>query len=139
MNLRPLVIILAGLNLVLMAFLLAGGPQIRSAQAEETLPVLRGRALEIVDAKGRVRASIVIQTPDASYKKPNGKPYPETVMLRLIDANGRPEVKIGASELGGGLGLIGEFDRAHVILEADGSETQLKLSNKDGQEKRIAP
>jgi hypothetical protein len=41
---------------------------------------------------------------------PNGKTVPENVILRLIDANGRPEVKLGASLQGAWLGLIGETD-----------------------------
>src|ERR1700730_12332571 len=48
-------------------------------------PVLRGRALEIVDDQGRVRASIKVQPATMA----NGKPYPENVILRLIDPNGR--------------------------------------------------
>jgi len=78
---------------------------------ESPAPVLRGSSLEIVDDQGRVRASIKIHQADPNYKWPDGKVgYPETVMFRLIDPKGRPEVKLGASVEGAGLGLIGETD-----------------------------
>jgi hypothetical protein len=89
--------------------------------------VIRGRALEIVDDRGRVRASIKVQT------------APEVVMLRLIDPNGRPEVKIGASVNGGGLSLVGESDATQVLLHADGAESSLRLKNEAGREQVIRP
>jgi hypothetical protein len=102
--------------------------------------VLRGRQLEIVDDQGRVRASIKIHPGDPNFKMPNGKTgYPETVMFRLIDPNGRPEVKIGASVQGGGVGLIGETDATHALLEAEGPDTLLKLTNKAGKQQLIKP
>jgi hypothetical protein len=60
--------------------------------------VIRGRALEIVDDRGKVRASITImpEDPKVIWK---GKPYPETVLLRLITADGRPNVKLGAGKM----------------------------------------
>jgi hypothetical protein len=43
------------------------------------LPVLRGRALEIVDDRGRVRASISILPADSTMKMPDGTTgYTET-------------------------------------------------------------
>jgi hypothetical protein len=41
---------------------------------------------------------------------PNGKTHPETVILRWIDPNGRPSVKLEASEHGSALGLGGASD-----------------------------
>ena len=108
----------------------------RSAEAGDAAPVLRGRALEIVDDHGRVRASIKVQPPG---RMPNGEAFPENVILRLIDAEGRPEVKLGGSAQGAGIGLIGATDETHVILEAKGKETWLKLYNGDGQEHVLKP
>jgi hypothetical protein len=54
--------------------------------------------------------------------------------FRLIDRNGRPTVKLGASVEGAGLGLVGATDSTHVILEAEGSESSLKLTNKEGEQ-----
>lgn len=111
-----------------------------AAGAAGPAQVLRGSSLEIVDDQGRVRASIKLQAGDPNYKMPDGKTgYPETVMFRLIDANGRPEVKIGASAEGGGIGLIGETDNTHIVLKADGPATVLKLTNKDGKQQLIKP
>ena len=50
--------------------------QLRPAFAQSELPVLRGRALEIVDAQGRIRASINVLPP---AKSPNGDAQAETV------------------------------------------------------------
>ena len=121
-------------NFVLLSLLLAGG---RPAEAGAKEQVLRGRALEIVDDLGRVRASILVQKPDPKYKKPNGKPYPETVMLRLVDPNGKPNVKLGASVDGAGLGLGGETDPTYIQVIADGPETLVRLTNKDGRVKLV--
>jgi hypothetical protein len=89
-----------------------------------------------VDDEGRRRATITVQ-PGGTL--PNGQPYPGTVMLRLIDANGRPEVKMGASEAGGDLGFVGEFDQTQVLLKADGAASSLKLTNQDGRERVVKP
>jgi hypothetical protein len=133
MNQR-LLIALTLVNLALLLFLLL--PRVAPALASEP-SVLRGRALEIVDDQGRVRASIKVHA--AETFAPTGKKYPETVMLRLIDPNGRPEVKIGASVDGGGLGLVGDSDTTQVVLQAEGSESSLKLKNKDGKEQLLSP
>jgi hypothetical protein len=108
-----------------------------AAGATSAPPVLRGRALEIVDEQGRVRASIKLQP--ASTFAPTGQAYPETVILRLIDANGRPEVKIAASENGAGLSFVGDTDRTQVILKADGPDSSLLLAGKDGRQQVIKP
>ena len=132
MKIQRLLIALTVVNLGLLMFLLA---QIRPSEAHSAAPVLRGRALEIVDDQGRVRASIKVQPTEAV----NGKTYPETVILRLIDPNGRPSVKLGASERGSGLGLAGDSDPTYVVLKAEGTGTSLKLTNKDGREQPIKP
>lgn len=142
MKIQRLLIAITVVNLGLTMFLLA---QIRRVDAggvepSSPAPVLRGSALEIVDDQGRVRASIKIHPADANFKMPDGKTgYPETVMFRLIDPNGRPEVKLGASVQGAGLGLIGETDTTHALLQAEGADTLLKLTNKTGKQQLIKP
>jgi hypothetical protein len=137
MKMQRLFIALTIANLGLLIFLLA---QIQRVGADSVAPVLRGRELEIVDDQGRVRASIKVHPADQSFKMPDGKTgYPETVMFRLIDSKGRPEVKLGASEQGGGLGLVGVSDSTHIILKADGADSSLKLTNKEGREQIIKP
>ncbi len=126
---------LSALNLILLIYLLLSRPE--PAQASTGLSVLRGSSLEIVDDRGQVRASIKVQP--AETFEPTGKKYPETVILRLIDANGRPEVKIGASEKGGGLSLVGESDATRVLLQAEGAGSSLRLTDKTGGEQLIEP
>lgn len=101
-------------------------------------PVLRSRALEIVDGQGKVRAQITV-LPSTTQ---DGKTYPETVLLRLIDPNGRPAVKIGASVDGTGMSLAGDSERrawSGVQILAEGTGSLLKLVNKDGREQVIEP
>lgn len=136
MKTQRILIALTALNLGLLLFLLE---QIRRVEADSVAPVLRGRQLEIVDDQGRVRASIKLHPADSTRTAPNHKAYPETVMFRLIDQHGRPSVKIGASEQGGGVGLVGEFDSASVLLQAEGPNSSLRLTNKDGRQHLIKP
>jgi hypothetical protein len=135
MNLQRFLVAVSILNLGLLIFLLMSRTEPALARAQT--PVLRGRALEIVDAQGRVRASIKVQS--AETFKPTGRKYPETVMLRLIDPKGRPEVKIGASVEGGGLAFVGETDATQVHLQAEGDESSLRLSDRSGQARVVKP
>ena len=136
MKIQPVLIALTLVNMALLAFTLV---QIRPAvAAEEVAPVLRGRALQIVDDRGNIRASINVYP--ASTQK-NGENYPETVLLRLITERGRPSVKISASEQLAGLALIGPSNtkETYVQLGAKGTVSSLRLKNEDGREQVIAP
>jgi hypothetical protein len=147
MNLQRILIALTVVNLGLTIFLLAqvrrvdaGSVEARGLEVGSPLPVLRGSALEIVDDQGKVRASIKIHPADPKFKWPDGKTgYPETVMFRLIDPNGRPEVKLGASVEGAGLGLLGETDTTHLLLKSEGPDCSLKMTNKAGKQQLIKP
>ena len=136
MTIQRLLIALTVVNLALLSFLLT---QPRPAMADGSAQVLRGRALEIVDDRGRVRASIQLHPAGPAVPVPDGKLYPETVMLRLIDPNGRPNVKLGASEQGAGLGLGGQSEPTYIVLQAQGTSTHVKLTNQDGRQQLIAP
>jgi hypothetical protein len=139
-----LLLALTLINLALSAFLVL---QLRSARAVSTSSVLRGRALEIVDDRGRVRAAIRVfpagpaRRSDGSPSEPDGKIYPETVLLRLINEQGRPTVKIGASGEGAGLGLIAGSTTSGTYLQltADLAGTSLRLRNEDGHERSLRP
>ena len=135
MRSQRLLFALTALNLVLLLFILFSST-VPALASTSVSPVLRGRALEIVDDRGRVRASIKLHP--AHTFEPTGKRYPETVMLRLIDPNGRPEIKIGASVEGGGLSLVGVSDSTQVLLLAD-SSSSVRLKNRTGQERVIRP
>lgn len=109
-----------------------------AAAAVDVPAVIRGRALEIVDDRGRVRASLSVlpEDPDVQW---NGRPYPETVLLRLMSPDGRPNVKLGASKLGSGLVLGGESNPTYVQVIAEGGESAVKLVNDQGVERLIKP
>jgi len=137
MKIQRFAIALTLLNLGLLLFLLA---QIRRVEADDVAPVLRGRALEIVDEKGKVRADLMVYPEDSKVKMPDGTTgYPETVMLRLYSSKGRPNVKLAATEDGSGQVLGGESNPTYVQILARGANPIVKLVNKDGQEKVIKP
>src|SRR4051812_48063409 len=125
------------LNLmVLMVVLLRGN----HAHSLEVADVLRGRALEIVDDHGRVRAMIKVFPDNPTVKMPDGTMgYPETVLLRLIDSKGAPNVKIAATEDGSAVSLGGESNPTHVQVLARGTKTSLTLVNKDERKQVIMP
>jgi hypothetical protein len=60
-------------------------------------------------------------------------------LLRLIDSQGRPNVKLAATEDGAVLALGGESDPTHVKIEARGATTSLTLTDKNGQQQLIKP
>jgi len=129
-------ITLTVVNLVLLTISLA--QQFQPLFAGDQPPVLRGRGLQIVDAHGRIRASISVLTLD---KSATGTEQSETVLLRLITERGRPTVKIGASEVTSGLMLAGPTTTkdTYAILEARESTTQLKLRNEHGRQQVLTP
>jgi len=124
-------------NFVLLVFSLV---QSRTVVGQGVAPVLRGRALEIVDDRGKVRGSIAVYPADPKVKMPDGTTgYPETVLLRLINSKGGPNVKLAAKEDGAALVLGGESDPTYVQILAEGASTSLKLVNKDGRQQLIKP
>jgi hypothetical protein len=135
MKIQRLLIVLTVVNMVLLAFSLA---QSHTVAAQDVAPVLRGRALQIVDDHGRVRASI--QVLPVSTQKDGSLSY-ETVLLRLITEKGRPSVKIGASEESAGLALVGPSGTkdTYVQLGAKGQASSLTLRNEDGREQIFKP
>ena len=129
-------IALTSVNLVILVLTFA--QQLRPAFAQGELAVLRGRALEIVDSHGRVRASIDVLP---SSKAPSGEDKAETVLLRLITERGRPSVKIGSSEATSGLSFAGPTGTkdTYLILQSKGTTSSLKLRNEDGRERVVTP
>ena len=84
MKVQRLPIVLALVNLALLIFTVA---QTRSAAAESVPQVVRARALEIVDERGRVRASLNVLP---AKTEPSAEASAETVLLRLITERGPP-------------------------------------------------
>jgi hypothetical protein len=48
-------------------------------------------------------------------------------------------VKITTSQQGSGIDLGGGMDPAYIVLNADGGETSITLTNKDGKKQLIKP
>ena len=87
---QKLLLALTVVNLALLTFLLMRVP---ATAVPDPAGVLRGRALQITDDQGRVRASIVVHPADPAFPMPSGQGQRETVVLRLVDPNGRPSVR----------------------------------------------
>jgi hypothetical protein len=128
-----LLTVLTAANLVLLGY-----QSIAALHPASPPDVLRGRGLEIVDDRGKVRASITLhpENPKITWQ---GKPYPETVLFRLITSDGRPNVKLGANSKGGALVIGGESDPTYIQLLAEGGETTVTVKNKEGTERVLRP
>ncbi len=133
MKLQRVLVALTVVNVALLAVLLG---RARSVEERDRPGTLRGRGLEIVDDAGKVRASIQVLPPTTT---PEGKPYPETVILRLVTRDGRPSVKLSASERGGILVLGGASDPTYLQAKAEGGDPSITLSAKDGRRKVVEP
>ena len=135
MKLQPLLLALTLANAAMLAVTLVE-PRVGHADARDQ--VLRGRALEIVDARGKVRATLAVLPANTTDRYPDGRVgSPETVLLRLIDQHGKPNVKIGASEEGGGLGLGGASDPAYARIAPEGAGMALTLIDRQGRQRVV--
>ena len=133
MKTQRVAISLTVVNFLLLIFLLA---QIQRTGAQDVAPVLRGRALEIVDGRGNVRAEILVHGPENI----GGKVYPDSVLFRMADQNKRPVVKFTASAEGSALGLSDDSDVGLVHLNAKrDTGTFVRVVNKGGREQIIKP
>lgn len=88
--------------------------------------VLRGSALQLVDAKGIVRAQIDVEAQG-------------DVVLRLRDDTGTIRVKIGASEQGSGIVLLNDSTEVGVHLLANSTGSSVTVQAKGGKKKRLEP
>ncbi|PYO48136.1 MAG: hypothetical protein DMD72_08265 [Gemmatimonadetes bacterium] len=104
-------VVLTLLNLLLLCGLALD--RVRPAFAKQnSSPVLRGRALEIVDAQGRLRATIGV-LPSTTV---DSKRYPETVLLRLGLTDGADRgVQVFAHDTGSFIRIVDRAGRERVI------------------------
>ena len=94
----------------------------RAAAAQRISAVLRARAIELDDGRGRVRAQLDVEA--------EGE-----VVFRLRDSNGTIRVKLGASESGSGLVMADEATEPGVHILATRSGTSLTLQR--GARRRV--
>ncbi len=123
MNALPIAAALSALNLAVLA---GAAIQARPGGAGGAGDILRGRALELVDERGKTRARINVE--------PGGE-----VVFRLLDQQGTIRVKLGAGTDGSGLLLANDATEpgVHILAKAEGSS--VRVVNKDGSERVIAP
>jgi hypothetical protein len=113
MKTQKLLVALTVTNAALLMFSL-GHPH--ATPAQDVAPVIRGRALEIVDDHGRVRAEIEVLPAQPKLKMPDGATgYPEAVQLRLLSSQNSPHVKLVTTEDGAGLVLGGETGYSQLL------------------------
>lgn len=133
MKIQRVAIALTVINLGLLMFLLA---QTYRTQASDVVPVLRGRALQIVDDQDRTRAEILVHGPETV----NGKTYPETVLFRMATAQRAPLMKMTVSENGSALGLSDDSAPGGVELRATREKgNYVRIVNRDGREQVVKP
>lgn len=77
-----------------------------NAAPTEVFDVVRTRHLEVLDAAGRVRASITVHPANRDVRLPDGTTQEDSVVLRLVNPDGGPGVKLASSQHDVGLALI---------------------------------
>jgi hypothetical protein len=113
--------VLTLLNLVLLVFQIS-----RDADADDVSPILRAREIQLVDDQGRVRSELKVLPAGSA----NGVHYEETVIFRLVTADGKPRVKLTTSTEGSGLLLLGDSDETYARVGStkidlvDGAKTR---------------
>ena len=124
------------INLGLFVWLMA---QTSHVAAQDVVPVLRGRGLEVLDDQGRVRASI------KTYGKGDGSgTYDDLVIFRLHDRVGKPMIKLDTHTTvnglkGSGLGLLGASDETQAYIGTTGANAKIDLKNGDGRRQQVQP
>jgi hypothetical protein len=130
-------LVLTVLNAVLLVALLSQQASIAIAEPTvkgDVAEIIRTHALEIVDHQNRVRGMIAIMPPS----KVDGKQYPETVLLRLIDPKSGPVVKISAAENGAAMHLSDPAD-AGILVHAFDTGNFVRVSDKGGPDYTLTP
>jgi hypothetical protein len=109
------------LNLALLAWQIS-----RDADADDVSPIVRAREIQLVDEQGRVRSELKVLPAGSA----NGVQYEETVIFRLVTADGKPRVKLTTSTDGSGLLLLGASDETYARVGSakidlvDGAKTR---------------
>jgi hypothetical protein len=132
--------LLVVLTVVNFGMLVHQAVRLPAAQAEGAPAILRGSGIEIVDDQGRLRAQLKVEPAGTHVDSAGTKiAYPETVIFRLITADGKPRVKLTTSDPGSGLMLLGSSDTTRALLKADGATTTLILRNDEAKQRSISP
>ena len=112
---------LSALNLTILT-----GALIQARPTPAQGDVLRGRALELVDERGKTRARLDVEQ--------GGE-----VVFRLLDQEGTIRVKLAAGKDGSGLLLANDATEPGVHLLAGSKGSSVRVVDKDGGERLIVP
>jgi hypothetical protein len=129
MNAQRLAVTLTIVNLLLAAVMLTRG---EALLAQDPAPVLRGRALELVDGAGQIRGQFTVESDGEA-------------VFRLRDESGTIRVKLGASSVGSGLLLLDETTEPGVQILARRSPmsgqrtTSINLTGHGGRQRQVVP
>jgi hypothetical protein len=123
MKLEHTAVALTALNLAVLLMALTHG---RPAVVQDPAPVVRARALELVDDKDVLRARLNVEN--------DGQ-----VVFRLLDRKGTIRVKLGAGEDGSGLLLNNQATEPGIHLLANSSGSTVRLANPGGKELVLKP
>jgi hypothetical protein len=124
MKTQHLIILLLIINLA--GWLYLAQAQTTPPAAPGIAPLVRARAIELVDGKGTRRVLLSVED--------NGE-----AVFRMMDAQGTIRVKLGASETGSGLVLLNDATEPGLHALAKDKGTTLTLVNKDGRKRVVAP
>jgi hypothetical protein len=116
MKFQRVVNVFSVLNLLVLVCLLI---QVPSTAQQSVTPVVRARAIELVDERGKVRAQLNVE--------PTGE-----VVFRLRDSKGTIRSKFGANEDGSGLSLMDDRTEATVQIRANQSGASMTLIDREG-------
>lgn len=118
MKTTRIAIVFSVFNLMLTVFLLAQAP----SEAQQNIsPVLRARAIELVDEAGKVRAQLNVEQGG-------------DVVFRLRDSTGTIRAKFGANEKGSGISLMDERTEATVQIRANQDGGNITLIDRAGKQ-----
>ena len=121
MKFQRVVNVFSVLNLLLLVFMLVQTP---STAQQSVTPVLRARAIELVDERGKIRAQLNVEQ--------TGE-----VVFRLRDAKGTIRSKFSADETGSGLSLMDDRTEATVQIRAIKSGASMILIDREGHERVV--
>lgn len=106
-------------------FLITTGQKNKDKTAE-TVPVLRAQLIELVDAKGQVRAQLKVEEDGEA-------------VFRMKDKQGTIRVKLGAGADGSGLVLLDDKTEVGIQAIAKGKGSFLTVANQNGKKQTIQP
>lgn len=132
-KLQPVLLALTAINMGLMVWLISQSAAIAAPSDDG---ILRGKGLQITDAKGKPRATIELI---GESKQPDGSTYPDTVILRLITPDGRPTVKVAAMADGSGISLADGKGLSYVQMLARGDKPEVNIVDKAGKKATALP